>query len=52
VVAVRKLTAVQALLTAVSGVCGPAKRSRTMACAVPKRSTTATATWKPAWRQD
>ena len=41
----RKLIAVQALRRAVSGVCGPAKRSRNRACGVPERSTTETATW-------
>ena len=45
VVLVRKLTAVHALRFAVSGVCGPAKRSRSITCGLPPRSTIATATW-------
>jgi hypothetical protein len=44
-VLVRKLIAVQPLPIAVLGVCGPAKRSRSSACATPLRSTTATETW-------
>ena len=38
-----KLAAVQALPAAVAGVWAPAKRSRSMTCVTPKRSTTATA---------
>jgi intracellular sulfur oxidation DsrE/DsrF family protein len=44
-VSARKLTAVHALRTAVSGVCAPAKRSRRTTWVIPMRSTTATATW-------
>ena len=34
-----------------SGVCGPAKRSRSSTCTTPMRSTTATVAWKPRLRQ-
>ena len=44
-VLVRKLSAVHAFEVAMSGVCGPAKRSRNNTCVIPMRSTTATATW-------
>src|SRR6185503_12347075 len=51
VVLVRKLAAVYALAIAMSGVCGPAKRSRSSTCTTPMRSTTATVAWKPRSRQ-
>src|SRR5687768_2107644 len=51
VVLVRKLAAVYAFAVAISGVCGPAKRSRSKTWTTPMRSTTATVAWKPRSRQ-
>ena len=42
-----ELAAVYAFARAMSGVCGPAKRSRSSTCSTPMRSTTATVAWKP-----